>query len=278
MELLPEQTVLMYHKRTGFDSKLNHSNALRFIEYIENSLHRPVEIIQSNHELLRTLSGKQVGFVTDYACAVHVILLADYYNLDSVATGMPLENSYLWHGQKFREFSDTWFWKKHAPLFESIGLPILQPVMGCSEIINQKIVEGAGFGDYAQSCLRSNAGNTCGQCWKCFRKNSLKGRKISISKEIDTFLKQDKLKMAASTIFSIQRMQTLDNAFYRQLINNYPNLESLVTENVSFLEQYYAPALSLIPEKYREYVEARIKHYRLNFGDENSLEEFQLYD
>ena len=50
--------------------------------------------------MIRTLSGKQVGFVTDYACAVHVILLADYYNLDSIATGMPLENSYLWHGQK----------------------------------------------------------------------------------------------------------------------------------------------------------------------------------
>lgn len=278
MELLPEQTVLMYHKRSGFGSKLNHSNALRFIEHIENDLHRPVCIIESNHELLRTMSGKQVGFVTDYACAVHVILLADYFNLDSVATGMPLENSYLWHGQKFREFSETWFWKKHAPLFESIGLPILQPVMGCSEIINQKIVEDAGFGDYAQSCLRANAGKTCGQCWKCFRKNSLKGRKISISKEIDTFLKQEKLKMAASTIFSIQRMQTLDNGFYRELMKTYQNLETLVNENVGFLENYYPPALSLIPEKYRDYVESRLVHYQLDYGDKSTLEKFQLYD
>ena len=278
MELLPEQTVLMYHMRSGFDSKLNHSNALRFIEYLENNLHRPVNVIESNHELLRTLSGKQVGFVTDYACAVHVILLADYFNLDSVATGMPLENSFLWHGQKFREFPDTWFWKKHAPLFESIGLPILQPVMGCSEIINQKIVEDAGFGNYAQSCLRSDAGSTCGQCWKCFRKNSLKGRKITMSKEIDTFLKQEKLKMAASTIFSIQKMETLDNSFYKELMKNYQNLEHLMREDVSFLEQYYTPALSLIPEQYRDYVEARIKYYELKFVDENVLEKFQLYD
>ena len=35
MELLPEQTVLMYHMRSGFDSRLNHSNAMRFIEHIE---------------------------------------------------------------------------------------------------------------------------------------------------------------------------------------------------------------------------------------------------
>ena len=150
--------------------------------------------------------------------------------------------------------------------------------MGCSEIINQRIVEDAGFGDYAQSCLRSNAGNTCGQCWKCFRKNSLKGRKITISKEIDTFLKQEKLKMAASTIFSIQRMQTLDNTLYRELMKNYQNLETLVNEDVNFLEHYYTPALSLIPEQYRNYVEARLKHYQLKFGDENTLEKFQLYD
>ena len=49
-------------------------------------------------------------------------------------------------------------------------------------------------------------------------------------------------------------------------------------EDVSFLEQYYTPALSLIPEQYRDYVEARIKYYELKFVDENVLEKFQLYD
>ena len=277
MELLPEQTVLMYHKRDGFDSKLNHSNALRFIDHLEKKYLRPVCIISSNHEMLRTINGKQVGFVTDYACAVHAILLADYFNLDSIATGMPLENSYLWHGQKFREFSDTWFWKKHAPLFESVGLPILQPVMGCSEIINQKIVENSGFGTFAQSCLRSNAGNTCGECWKCFRKNSLKGREITISKEIDTFLKQPKLKMAASTIYSIQKMKS-KGLFFQEIMASYPHLQLLVEEDVQFLEKYYSPALELIPMKYREYVKSRLKSFELEFDDSHALKNFQLYD
>ena len=277
MELLPEQTVLMYHKREGFESKLNHSNALRFIEHLENECHRPVIIIPSNHEILRTINGKQVGFVTDYACAVHAILLADYFNLDSIATGMPLENTYLWHGQKYRNFSKTWFWKKHAPLFESVGLPILQPVMGCSEIINQKIVEESNFGNFAQSCLRSDAGKTCGECWKCFRKNSLKGREITISKEIDTFLKQEKLKMAASTIYSIQKMRSKDN-FFQGIMNSYPHLQELVEENVQFLEKYYSPALELIPIKYRDYVKSRLEYFDLEFDDSNTLEHFQLYD
>ena len=277
MELLPEQTVLMYHKREGFDSKLNHSNALRFIDYIEKECQRPVCVIESNHEILRTIDGKQVGFVTDYACAVHVILLADYFNLDSIATGMPLENSYLWHGQKFREFSETWFWKKHAPLFQSVGLPILQPVMGCSEIINQKIVEDSGFSHFAQSCLRANAGKTCGQCWKCFRKNSLKGREISISKEIDTFLNQEKMKMAASTIYSIQKMRTQHERFFQELMKAYPHLKTLIKEDVQFLETYYSPALELIPIKYREYVKSRLIRFELEFEHSSSLENFQLY-
>jgi len=277
MELLPEQTVLMYHKREGFESKLNHSNALRFIEHLEKKHHRPVCITPSNHEILRTMNGKQVGFVTDYACAVHVILLADYFNLDSIATGMPLENSYLWHGQKFRDFSETWFWKKHAPLFESVGLPILQPVMGCSEIINQKIVEESNFGNFAQSCLRSTAGNTCGECWKCFRKNSLKGRKITITKEIDTFLKQKKLKMAASTIYSIQKMKS-QNHFFQEIMKSYPHIQELVEENVQFLEKYYSPALELIPSKYRDYVKSRLEYFDLEFDDSSALEHFQLYE
>ena len=276
MELLPEQTVLIYHKREGFESKLNHSNALRFIDHLEHECRRPVCIIESNHEILRTINGKQAGFVTDYACAVQVILLADYFNLDSVATGMPLENSYLWHGQKFREFSKTWFWKKHAPLFESVGLSILQPVMGCSEVINQKIVEASHFEDFAQSCLRSNAGNTCGECWKCFRKNSLKGRNISISKEIDTFLKQSKLKMAASTIYSIQKMQS-QGRFFQEIMSSYPHLQEIIEEDVQFLEQYYSPALELIPLKYRSYVKSRLLRFKLKFDNSSSLENFQLY-
>ena len=113
------------------------------------------------------------GFSTDYACAVQVILLADYFGLDSIATGMPLENTYLWHGYKYRDFSDTWFWKHHSKLFSDVGLPLYQPVAGCSEIVNMKISEQKGWLGWAQSCLRSNIpGEVCGKCWKCFRKNS----------------------------------------------------------------------------------------------------------
>jgi len=149
--------------------------------------------------------------------------------------------------------------------------------MGCSEIINQKIVEESNFRNFAQSCLRSTAGNTCGECWKCFRKNSLKGRKITITKEIDTFLKQKKLKMAASTIYSIQKMKS-QNHFFQEIMKSYPHIQELVEENVQFLEKYYSPALELIPSKYRDYVKSRLEYFDLEFDDSSALEHFQLYE
>lgn len=250
MCLMPERTLLFYHERAGIDSILNHDNANRFIDHLVEEEGRPVIRVRSNHEISRTFGGKSPGFTTDYACAVHVILLADHYDLDSIATGMPLENSYLFHGQKYRDFQKTYFWEKHAPLFKSIGLPIYQPVMGCSELINRQIVDSYGYGDYAQSCLRSSVGNSCGKCWKCFRKNTLIGKPFQMSNEIKKFLGKEPLKMAASTIYSIQKLQQKNLA--GEILSEHPHILALIKKDVSFLEGYYPKAIELIPEKYRE--------------------------
>ena len=49
-------------------------------------------------------------FTTDYACAVHVILLVDHYDL-AYCNWNASENSYLFHGQTFCNFEETHFWK-----------------------------------------------------------------------------------------------------------------------------------------------------------------------
>jgi hypothetical protein len=280
MALLPEQTLLLYHERTGFESILDHSNALRFFEHLRVEKNRPVVTVLSNHELVRTLSGKSPGFATDYACAVHVILLADHFGLDSIATGMPLENAFLWHGQGFREFEETWFWKRNAPLFESVGLQILQPVMGCSEIINRRIVEASGFGSFAQSCLRAQAGESCGECWKCFRKNSILGEPIRMSREIETFLSEDRLKMAAGTIYSIQKMEgsQMYNRMYNQIMRDHPHLQEVIHADVSFLEEHYEPALNLIPERYRHFVKRKLGEVAQPIAHLELIESFNMYD
>mgnify|MGYP001175716122 CR=1 FL=1 len=251
MCLMPQRTVLFYGERAGFETQLRHDNANRFIEHLETKIGRPVIRIKSNHELIRTLDGKSPGFSTDYACAVGAILCADLFDLDSVGTGMPLENSYLFHGQKYREFSEGWFWKHYSPLFANIGLPIYQPVSGCSEIVNAIIVEKYEFEDFAQSCLRASAGEVCGACWKCFRKNTLNGYEFTFSNEIETFLGKRPLKMAVSTLYMLQKIK--DKPVYNEINEKFPDLQEMMQIDLSWLETHHIPALELIPKQYRDY-------------------------
>ena len=148
--------MLLYNERTGISGQLDHTNAFRFFDKIRTDTGRIVHCIPSNHEELRRHQGKSAGFSTDYACAVQAILLADYFGLDSIGTGMPLENSYLFHGYKYRDFQQSWFWKHYAPMFDAIGLSLYQPVAGCSEVVNLNIVTASGWDGWAQSCLRSS--------------------------------------------------------------------------------------------------------------------------
>jgi glycosyltransferase involved in cell wall biosynthesis len=278
MTLMPQTTVLVYNEREGIDTKLDHTNAFRLFGHMEETLGRPVIRIASDHEKIRMRDGKGPGFSTDYACAVGVILLADHLGLDSIATGMPLENSYLWHGYRYRDFSETWFWRHYGELFESVGLPIYQPVAGCSELINMRIVQHHHLDNWAQSCLRSSKeGEVCQSCWKCFRKNTLLGRPFKMSPEITKFLKEEPLKQAVSTLFSIQSGGVASNG--TNIESTFPHLKSLLEMNLNWLERHYPPALELLPKRYREYTTNRLEQIsaKMTQGDVESLHAVDLY-
>ena len=278
MALMPEETVLLYNERTGIPGQLNHTNAFRFFEKITTDTGRIVHRVPSNHEQLRAVQGKSVGFSTDYACALQVILLADYFGLDSLATGMPLENSYLFHGYKYRDFAASWFWKRYAPMFDSVGLPLYQPVVGCSEVINLKIVIASGWDGWAQSCLRSSrGGEVCGGCWKCFRKNTLQGQPFVMSNEITTFLSKEPLKQAASTLYSIQKGGHSKEGVH--IPSRFPHLSPYLELDFSFLERYHADSLDLIPEKYRQFTEDRLNGFAnpMDEADKKQLTAVNLY-
>ena len=255
MELMPPETVLLYHQRDGFDSKLNHANAFRFIQKLRND-GKQVVVVKSNHEQLRLDHGKSVGFSTDFAGAVHVILLADYFELGSIAMGMPLENAYLFHGHKGRDFNLSSYWKTHSSILEKAGLDLVFPTSGVSEIINQRIVDGSDYADYAESCLRSKeAGKVCGKCWKCFRKNSMKGKEVQIQGEIEIFLNKKPLKQAISTLYAIQRLPQEQKNLIR---GKFPDLSELMDGDYSMIERYNPMFLDIIPDAYRSYVAKKL--------------------
>lgn len=260
MLLMPKDTALVYNER-DFESGIKHANAFRLFEHLSEVHGRSVTRIRSDHETIRTNHGKTVGFSTDYACAVQVILLGDFLDLDSLATGMPLDNAYLYHGYRYRDFKRSWFWRLYGALFESIGLPIFQPVAGCSEEITHRIVQQNGLIDYAQSCLRSTeAGAVCRRCWKCFRKNTVMGKRWEMSPEIDTFLRKVPLKQAIATIFSFQRMAGRKKKIPKSL-RSYPQVEQFWELDLTWMDLHYPPALELLPDKYREVVTLELQSY-----------------
>ena len=174
---------------------------------------------------------------------------------------MPLENTYLWHGYKYRDFSDTWFWKHHSKLFSDVGLPLYQPVAGCSEIVNMKISEQKGWLGWAQSCLRSNIPgevNICGKCWKCFRKNSLLGIPYTLEGEIKTFLSKRPLKQAAWSLFNAKRRLSEEGI---DVNNLFDDLKPLLKQDLKFLEKHYSPALELIPLRYRNFTKKLLSNF-----------------
>ena len=247
MALMPPETLLFYHQREGFESNLDHSNAFRFIDKLRAD-GKQVVVTESDHEIIRSDFGKSPGFSTDIAGAVHVILLADYFELGGLAMGMPLENSYLFHGHKGRNFNSSSYWKTNSSILQRAGLDLLLPTVGASEIINQRIVEKSGYDDYAESCLRSKeGGKVCGKCWKCFRKNSLKGKQVSLQGEIEIFLHKRPLKQAISTLYAIQRLPESQRKLIQQ---NHLDLETLLDHDYSLIERYCPLFSEIIPEKY----------------------------
>jgi len=278
LALMPSSTVLIYNERSDIEGQLNHTNAIRFFDELSNSKQRDVLRIKSNHESIRMRDGKMAGFSTDYACAVQVILLADYFALDSIGTGMPLENSYLWHGYKFRDFSTTWFWTHYSKLFSDIGLDLYQPVAGCSEIINMHIVQEMNWDGWAQSCLRSTKpGEVCGRCWKCFRKNSLLGIPFQFAGEIETFLSKRPLKQAVSTLYSIQKGGISEQGV--NISDKFPDLKPLLSRDFDFLNRYYQPSIDLLPARYRYFSKKRLSKFAkpMTSEDTSNLENIDFF-
>ena len=254
--LMPENTVTFYLER-NFESMIQHQNAHRFIDYLD-SVGIPTITVKSNHEIVRTFFDKLPGFSTDYACMAHLILLADYSDLDAAGTRMPLENTYFFHGTKIRDFAKSSFWKRFKSMFDYLGIPLYQPVAGCSEILTNKIVNQCGYGNYATSCLRSEiAGQTCNSCWKCFRKNIFNNKSWEMSNEISTFLAKRPLKQGIATLYALQLLKSRGH----QIPNEASDLERIIDYDLSFLTQFLPDSLKLLPKKYYEDTKRKLKSY-----------------
>jgi len=250
MLLMPKNTAIAYHER-DFESMIKHDNAKRFIWRLRWRHFKKIHIIKSDHEKIRMCFEKPKGFSTDIACAVHLILLADFLNLDSIAVGMPIDNSWLSKGIKYRDFVECGWYKKWIEPFHKAGLDILLPVNMITQAGCLEVVEKSGMANWAQSCLRAKSGDTCGRCWKCFFKNSLLGHPIDLtSNEIQKFSSTDPLKTAAMVIYATK---------HTGLFEKLEQLQRFSDVNLDWFNQIYPPGFDLLPNKYRDGIKSKLE-------------------
>ncbi len=267
--IMPKNTVALYHRRS-FNSMIKHSNADITLEILKKENKWKIDSITSDHEVLRTTMKKPIGFSTDFATCAHLILLADYYKLDSIAMGMPIDNTYLRKGMQFRNFeTEKHVWKYWADLFNSIGLSYNTPLAGISQAGALKIVKKSGLDKYVNSCLRGKDGNGCGTCWKCFHKNGVLGRSFDPTiGEINIFLNKRPLKTAVHVTWVLQKFE---------LFHLVPDLKNLELIDLSWWENYYPPALELLPNKYYSIQKTAIKKYLNPMPKPYAIEKINLF-
>ena len=249
--VMGDSTLLGYHRRS-FDSMLDHRNAERLINHLNSTGDREVLSISSNHELIRTNHGKPVGFSTDFACASHLLLLADHFDLGAIGFGMPIDNTYLWKGRKFRKFEETQYYTYWTKRFAQAGLDLLFPIASISEAGALMIVKQTSWLEHLNSCMRGDGVNGCGRCWKCFHKNGPLGRPFDITSfEIQTYLHKRPMPTATHALWALQTMGYEDEA---------PDLSHLFEQDFSWWSKVYTPGFDLLPSRWRMHIEEKINN------------------
>lgn len=266
--LLPEDTLLSYHRRS-FPSSLNHGLSERLFRFWKEQHGRTVSQIPSNHELIRTTMDLPVGFSSDFAAGVHLILLSDTFDIGTLAFGTPIDNTWLRKGSKFRDFPETSYWKRWKKYFSHAGLHLEFPINHISEAGAMKVCEKSGVLDFINSCLRGNGKTGCGKCWKCFNKNGPIGRKIHFeSNEIQNFLHRNPMPTAMHALWSIQ---------IQELEPRVPHLSSLLNQSLNWWGNYYPPGLDLVGAHLHDAVEKKTKKFLKPMEHPYPLEQVNLY-
>ena len=247
--VMPEDTLLGYHRRS-FASMLDHRNAERLITHLTQTCEREVIQIPSNHELIRTHHEKPVGFSSDFASAVHLMLLADHYDLGAIGFGMPIDNTYLWKGRKYRDFQETNYFISWTKRFAEAGLDLLFPIASISEAGALMIVKQSSWLEHLNSCMRGDGKQGCGRCWKCFHKNGPLGRPFDINAhEIQTYLKKRPMPTTTHALWALQTMGHEDQV---------PDLTHLFQRSYLWWAQVFPSGFNLLPGRWRSSIETAI--------------------
>ena len=274
--LMPKNTLSVFLDRPLKlkASLYNKSAAYATINYARSIGHE-VKSVNCNLEYLRT----PVGFPSDLAPAVPLILLSSFNNVDSIAFGTVLESAYRVGHEHCRDYKTSGHYKVWGGLFSAANLPLYLPVSGISEVGTSMIVLNSTFKDYTRSCIRGEFPKSCENCWKCFRKNMVENRIDNQDiGDIDMarWLGVSEVKRKLNS-WPISHENVL--AWSLQGRNSSGNLRDLLMDrtegsvrNMDFLMRWYPISIELIPEKYQEPTKRSILSLMNQMTDEEKMQ------
>lgn len=261
--LMPDSTVPVFLDRPARKLKrslYNKSAAYACLDQVEG-LGWTVVRSSSDLEYLRS----PIGFPTDMATAVPLIANAAFLNLDSTAYGTIMESAYRVGHRTARQYMTSTHHRLWGPAFEGAGLPLNLPVAGLSEVMTTKIVMNSELRLTARSCIRGSFPNTCGNCWKCFRKDMVEHRHDDVPVTNDAMVKWMQVREVRSKLAAhpISHENVLAWALQGENIEPGVSGDLLArTEgsfrNMSPFERWLSGSVEAIHEPYREETVARI--------------------
>ena len=261
--VMPGNTVPVFMNRPIREGSMYDSDApIKNCELLKQ-IGYDVKIIDCDLEYLRD----PVGFPSDLAHAIPLILLSESLGIGSVAFGTILESAYGIGHEHYIDYPRGSHMRFYGTLLSAAGLEISLPVGGVSEVGTAIIVDASPLGGLAQSCIRGKKGSPCMRCWKCFRKELL-SLSLSPDKDIDlsSMMRNSSEVQIKLSSYPISHENVVTYSIQRIDIGKYPFLRPLRDRldtklELSLLDCWYSPSKVLIPEKYRLSVIEKISKF-----------------
>lgn len=252
---LDEEWKGVYRKEAAYNS------IARLGEHID-----VVRSVKTDLEFVRS----PVGFPDDFSNIIPALTYADEDRLNAVGWGSVLESMYRVGKRRFRDYRYSPVIRDYRPVFEAVGLSVVNAVAGVSEVGTALINRMSGFSAFAQSCMRGNVGAPCRRCWKCARKiliDSALTDKWPSGSDLDALLtsREARMRLAEEPItlevtlaFSVNRYknQVEDRSIVMDAL-----AEKLASHHAEYLQRHYPPALDLLPKEYSRLVSERLQAY-----------------
>lgn len=245
--LLPPGAVLAYMKRNvNKPTMMRHGQQLLALEHIRKRYKVSAYIMESNYEQLAVKSIGRIGFPSEYACVVPCVILADHVGITSICTGTI--GLFLKRGLQWHDFGETDYYHRWTSLFRKAGIDLFWPVGGVVDRGTALICKKAGIP--GQSCVRNDRGS-CGQCFKCFRKNALcmeGGRSVTVIPE------DARRKLRGKPL-------TLIELYQKGFIND-KRLKKWRNFDLSYQKHHLLEACDyMIPDRLRGHIVQRLNHF-----------------